>query len=112
MQMKEKGCCGGGVKICPMAIVMVLITFVFIVVMAALYGVQGMVSSELDSKEVAVGTPDLDQINKMNEKLLNEYKWVDKDSGVVRIPIQRAKWMIIKEAQNRLSASNDELKDE
>lgn len=33
---------------------------------------------------------DLEQLRKKHQELLNSYGWVDRDAGIVRIPIERA----------------------
>ena len=33
---------------------------------------------------------DLEQLRRKQQELLNSYGWVDRDAGVVRIPIERA----------------------
>jgi hypothetical protein len=38
----------------------------------------------------AAPAQDLEAFRKAEDKVLNEYKWIDKTHGVVRIPIERA----------------------
>jgi len=44
---------------------------------------------------------DLDSVRKDEQKVLESYEWVDRSSGVVRIPIERAMELVAKEAPQR-----------
>jgi len=42
-----------------------------------------------------------------NEPLLNKYDWQDKDKGIVRVPVARAKELVLEEWQNPAAARSN-----
>jgi hypothetical protein len=49
---------------------------------------------------------DLAEIRKENEEILDSYGWVDKERGLVRIPIEKAMSMVVKEAAKHAEAGS------
>ena len=73
------------------AIVAILLAVVTVASVVALQGYFGKVQdAELRSKMVEVEPAGLQQAREEGEALLDGYRWVDRDNGVVAIPIERA----------------------
>ncbi|MEW5853015.1 MAG: cytochrome c [Myxococcota bacterium] len=81
-------------------------------VVAAVVGVTGIVISvqqffsynvqqELSTKVYQYESPELKQLRAQEEAKLNGYQWVDKEKGVVRIPLQRAMELTLAEWKTR-----------
>jgi hypothetical protein len=77
-------------------IVAVLLAVVTVASVLALQGYFGKVQdAELRSKVVDVQPADLQQAREEGEALLEGYRWVDRDQGVVAIPIEKAMEMTV-----------------
>ncbi|MBD3867954.1 MAG: hypothetical protein IFK94_07510 [Acidobacteria bacterium] len=73
------------------AIVAILLAVVTVASVLALQGYFGKVQdAELRNKVVDVQPADLRKAREEGKALLEGYRWVDKEQGVVAIPIERA----------------------
>ena len=73
------------------AIVTILLAVVTVASVLALQGYfEKVQDAELRSKVVDVQPADLQKAREEGKALLDGYRWVDRDNGVVAIPIERA----------------------
>ncbi|HKP96650.1 MAG TPA: hypothetical protein VJ385_12905 [Fibrobacteria bacterium] len=79
----------------PLSVV-ILLTF-FAVCIAWFKGAK---DHELESKQAAFQTTELNQLHAKEGEVLSSYKWVDKEKGRVQIPIAQAMEQIAKEHRN------------
>jgi hypothetical protein len=49
----------------------------------------------------------LAEFNAVNEPLLNKYDWQDKDKGFIRVPVERAKELVLEEWKNPAAARSN-----
>jgi hypothetical protein len=61
---------------------------------------RGAKDREISEKQAAFQTTELNRLHTEEAEILSSYKWLDKDKGRVRIPIDRAMELIAKEHQN------------
>ena len=62
---------------------------------------KGAKDKELDIKQAAFVTTELNQLHAKENEILTRYKIVDKNTGRFQIPIQRAMELIVQENQNK-----------
>ena len=73
------------------AIVAILLAVVTVASVLALQGYfEKVQDAELRSKMVEVQPAELQQAREEGQAILDGYRWVDRDNGVVAIPIERA----------------------
>lgn len=85
-----------------LVLVMIGMTFLFNYFEARFDRAGTDVSSLVDTAQIPPGprlqadpAVDLRQLRGWERQRLNEYGWVDKDTGVLRIPIERAKQLLV-----------------
>ena len=66
-------------------------------VFCSVYGIRALVTRETERKEVGSGTRELMKLIQKDEEILREYNWMNKDSGVVSIPVRRAMELMLQE---------------
>lgn len=75
----------------PTAIVVVVFTLLVVITILALQAYFSRVQSEEFQAKVVSETPaEKEQVFAEQRKLLSEYRWIDKDQGIVGIPVERA----------------------
>jgi hypothetical protein len=78
-------------------------------VLAFFHHETGRPLSPVDAPPTAMGSPplqsapavDLAALRVQKRALLNEYRWIDRDKGIVRIPIERAMSLLIARGTTR-----------
>jgi hypothetical protein len=78
------GAISGGVLLLCAALVLA------VGVVLAMAGRLGKAQQEADAARVSARVEKLAKLRAENEKVLHSYAWIDKDKGVVQIPIERA----------------------
>jgi len=80
--------------------------------MAALFGwladdriPAGLQEAEIETAQQLQTARQLQELRRREDELLNSYAWVDKDEGLVRIPVSRAIELVVNEAKGN---GNDE----
>ncbi len=87
------------ILIAGIAVIAGVAVFLLAAAVGSVYGVRGMVSGEVSRKEIGGEARELIQLREKQEVILNEYKWLDKESGKVRIPVQRAMEILVEETE-------------
>jgi hypothetical protein len=54
--------------------------------------------SEFTRKDLAAGFPELEELRESEERLVREYRWIDRKAGVVAVPVSRAIELLAEEA--------------
>lgn len=60
---------------------------------------------ELSEKVLTVENPELRELRAAEEAKLNKYQWVDKKAGTVRIPVERAQELTLRDWNARVEAA-------
>ena len=76
-----------------------LVMILLFVGLAIFLIVQRQTIPTVDEQVAQVRLKNLADLNAENQKVLNEYRWVDKNKGVVGIPINRAMDLIVAQLQ-------------
>ena len=58
------------------------------------------VDAEINRKVLTVENAQLKQLRATEEQKLAHYQWADKKNGVVRVPLDRAAELVLKDAEN------------
>jgi hypothetical protein len=82
----------------PMIVVGLLMLLVF-GGFAILLNLQGQSIPDAEQAKAEVRLKNLADLNADNEKILTQYRWIDKSKGVVGIPIDRATELVLPELQ-------------
>jgi len=61
---------------------------------------QGQSIANVDEVKAQVRLKNLADLNSENQKVLTQYRWVDKSKGVVGVPIDRAMELVVAELQS------------
>ena len=77
----------------------VILTIVVILALQVLF--YRTAQREYVTKVVEVGSEKLERTEAEQRKLLEGYRWVDRDNGVVALPIERAMDLVIEENRER-----------
>lgn len=77
----------------------VILTVVIILALQVLF--YRTAQREYVAKVVEVGSEKLERTEAEQRALLEGYRWVDRDNGVVALPIERAMELVIEENQGR-----------
>ena len=77
-----------------------------VIILVVFFGVsiawfKGAKDRELDNKQAAFVTPEINQLRAKENEILTQYKVVDKSTGRFQIPIARAMELIVKENQDK-----------
>lgn len=75
-----------------------IILFVFVFV--SVFWFKAAKDRELDEKQAALVTTELNILRAKDNEILTQYKWLDKEKGRVRIPVARAMELLAKEHQD------------
>lgn len=75
------------------AVISAVLVVVVILLLEALYF--HMTGHEAERKVVDTKSEALEQLQAEQEQILDSYGWVDRDAGVVRIPVERAAELVI-----------------
>jgi len=75
--------------------VMALTVFVLI----SLYWFRGAKDSEHAAKQGFIDISELQALRSYEDSVLGQYKWLDKEKGKVRLPIERAMELVVREGQ-------------
>jgi hypothetical protein len=82
----------------PTAIVGLSFAVLFVVVVLGLQAYFARVQDEeREAKRQGVGSAELAGVEEAQLQRIGEYRWVDRDSGVVAIPIERAMELVVAE---------------
>jgi hypothetical protein len=82
----------------PTALVGVTFVVLFVVVILGLQAYFARVQNEeLESKLKGVSSEELARFHEEQLSQISEYRWVDRDSGTVAIPIERAMELVVSE---------------
>lgn len=73
----------------------VLVVLLTIILLQALYY---RTESDLYTEVYSQPLLDVIQVRAQQQELLNGYLWVDRDKGIVRLPIDRAMELVVREA--------------
>jgi len=82
-----------------------LITFVIVILLQAAYYQQKYVNDERKASEY----PQTVEMLEKQQQELEGYKWIDKDKGVIAIPIEKAKEEVVKELQQEAAPETASL---
>ena len=85
---------------------LVTITTVFVIaVLVSVIAVQAFVRYEMRRMEwqrvVEAANDELDQLNQQQQQRIDEYRWLDKDQGLVTIKMDRAIELYLQRNRNR-----------
>ena len=96
-QLKENE--SSGIKSSPVVILVILTS---LIVLVSFYGLSIMFQSDISKlktekeKATAIGT-DLQNQKLYESEVLNELSWINRRAGTVKLPISRAKEIIVKQ---------------
>lgn len=82
-----------------------LITFVIVILLQAAYYQQTYINDVRKASEY----PQTVEMLEKQEQELEGYKWIDKDKGIIAIPIEKAKEEVIKELQQQAAPKTASL---
>jgi hypothetical protein len=54
----------------------------------------------IDENYLSAGNPEIEEVHAREKALLTSYGWVNKEKGIVRIPIDQAMELMVREAQS------------
>jgi hypothetical protein len=91
---KEKG--RSSTSIVITALVMVLLFCLFVIFLVS----QGQSIPDVDEVKAQTRLKNLADLNLENQKILTQYRWIDKSKGVVGIPIDRAMDLVLVQLQS------------
>jgi hypothetical protein len=91
---KEKG--RSSVPIIVTGLVMVLLFSVFVIFLVS----EGRSVPDVEEVKAQTRLKNLADLNGENEKILTQYRWIDKSKGVVGIPIDRAMDLVLVQLQS------------
>jgi Ca2+/Na+ antiporter len=91
---KEKG--RSSTPIVITALVMVLLFCLFVIFLVS----QGQSIPDVDEVKAQTRLKNLADLNLENQKILTQYRWIDKSKGVVGIPIDRAMDLVLVQLQS------------
>jgi hypothetical protein len=74
-----------------------LVVFLLVVFALTFYGLLGAIPSEKESKSLTHGSRTLNELNKKEDVISNEYR--ELKGGKYRIPVDKAMELVIKESQ-------------
>ena len=77
-------------------LIVVTSIFLTVVVIFSYFLFISMLSQDKDLKQSFVKTPLLDELNQEYDFRLNELRWIDKESGFVKVPIDVGMQYVIK----------------
>jgi hypothetical protein len=97
-------------SISTVAVVKLIGIFLLVAVICSVYGVRALMTKEAARKEAGDGTRELNKILEKDGKLIREYNWVDKDSGRVSIPVQRAMELLLQEPAEEEADTGEVIK--
>jgi hypothetical protein len=80
----------------PIAVIVLLVFFGI-----SIAWFKGAKDKELETKQAAFVTTELNQLHAKENEILAQYKIVDKNTGRFQIPIKRAMALIVQENQNK-----------
>ena len=93
-EQKQKGKSPALMMITGVVMVLLFCGFVFFLVS------QGQSIPNVDEVHAQTRLKNLADLNSENQKILTQYRWVDKSKGVVGIPIDRAMELVLVELQS------------
>gem|GEM_PF-3991416 len=76
----------------------VIILIIFVIISVSWF--KGAKDRELDEKQSALVTTELNILQAKDNEILTQYQWLDKENGRVRIPVARAMELLAKENQD------------
>src|ERR1700683_5246528 len=91
---KEKG--RSSTAIIVTGLVMVLLFCVFVLFLVS----QGQSIPDVEEVKAQTRLKNLADLNAENQKILTQYRWVDKSKGVVGVPIDRAMDLVLADLQS------------
>jgi Ca2+/Na+ antiporter len=91
---KEKG--KSSTPIIITGLVMILLFCVFVIFLVS----QGHSIPDVDELKAQTRLKNLADLNVENQKVLTQYRWIDKNKGVVGIPIDRAMDLVLVQLQS------------
>jgi hypothetical protein len=91
---REKGKSSASIIIT--GLVMVLLFCVFVIFLVS----QGQSIPDVEELKAQTRLKNLADLNVENQKILTQYRWVDKSKGVVGIPIDRAMELVLVQLQS------------
>jgi hypothetical protein len=77
-------------------LIVVTSIFLTVVVIFSYFLFISMLSQDKDLKQSFVKTPRIDELNQEYDFRLNELRWIDKDNGFVKVPIDVGMQYVIK----------------
>lgn len=80
----------------------VLSVVVAVIFITQYFGIQ--VRKEIEAKVLTVENPVLRDLRASEQAKLTKYQWVNKEAGVVRIPVERAKELTLRDWSSRAKA--------
>lgn len=67
------------------------------------FGIQ--IRKQVSEKVLSAGSPQLRDLQAKEQASLGKYQWVDKQAGVVRVPVDRAKELVLRDWGSRAAAA-------
>ena len=74
----------------------VIVLFLVVTGVGSYFFFKGVVSAEINRKEITGMSRELAALRIKEAENLNTYGWINKDKGIVQVPIEVAKGIIIK----------------
>ena len=93
-EQKQKGKSPALMMITGLVMVLLFCGFVFFLVS------QGQSIPKVEEMKAQGRLKNLTDLNSENQKVLTQYRWVDKSKGVVGVPIDRAMELVVAELQS------------
>lgn len=85
-------------RVAPTAYVVALLAVVLIGAVFALEGYFGRVSNEVaQEKSISQAFAELDSVRTVQEQAISRTEWIDKEAGIVAIPVERAMELVAAE---------------
>lgn len=67
------------------------------------FGIQ--IRKQISDKVLSAGSPQLRELQAKEQASLSKYQWVDKKAGVVRVPVERAQELVLRDWGARAEAA-------